>query len=69
VEAPGLPAVSLELGSYCIDKTANLKTGSLGEEASLFLVCIAGALKSYLRELPEPLMTYGLYEEWTQAAK
>ncbi|NXQ40799.1 RHG17 protein, partial [Catharus fuscescens] len=31
-------------------------------------VCIAGALKSYLRELPEPLMTYSLYEEWTQAA-
>eukprot|EP00076_Gallus_gallus_P010721 XP_004945316.1 rho GTPase-activating protein 17 isoform X4 [Gallus gallus] len=29
---------------------------------------VAGALKSYLRELPEPLMTYALYEEWTQAA-
>ncbi|XP_068764243.1 rho GTPase-activating protein 17 isoform X6 [Struthio camelus] len=29
---------------------------------------VAGALKSYLRELPEPLMTYSLYDEWTQAA-
>ncbi|XP_070616970.1 rho GTPase-activating protein 17 isoform X1 [Erythrolamprus reginae] len=29
---------------------------------------VAGALKSYLRELPEPLMTYTLYEEWTQVA-
>ncbi|CAN9505866.1 unnamed protein product [Ophioblennius macclurei] len=29
---------------------------------------VAGALKSYLRELPEPLMTYGLYDEWTQAS-
>ncbi|XP_051048851.1 rho GTPase-activating protein 17 isoform X5 [Phodopus roborovskii] len=29
---------------------------------------VAGALKSYLRELPEPLMTFGLYEEWTQVA-
>uniref|UniRef100_A0A8C8S1K6 Rho GTPase-activating protein 17 n=1 Tax=Pelusios castaneus TaxID=367368 RepID=A0A8C8S1K6_9SAUR len=29
---------------------------------------VAGALKSYLRELPEPLMTYSLYEEWTQVA-
>ncbi|KAL3053804.1 hypothetical protein OYC64_006182 [Pagothenia borchgrevinki] len=29
---------------------------------------VAGALKSYLRELPEPLMTFGLYDEWTQAS-
>ncbi|XP_042360182.1 rho GTPase-activating protein 17b isoform X2 [Plectropomus leopardus] len=29
---------------------------------------VAGALKSYLRELPEPLMTYGLYDEWLQAS-
>ncbi|XP_046943809.1 rho GTPase-activating protein 17 isoform X7 [Lynx rufus] len=29
---------------------------------------VAGALKSYLRELPEPLMTFSLYEEWTQVA-
>ncbi|XP_045884719.1 rho GTPase-activating protein 17b isoform X3 [Micropterus dolomieu] len=29
---------------------------------------VAGALKSYLRELPEPLMTFGLYNEWTQAS-
>uniref|UniRef100_A0A8D2L9I0 Rho GTPase-activating protein 17 n=1 Tax=Varanus komodoensis TaxID=61221 RepID=A0A8D2L9I0_VARKO len=29
---------------------------------------VAGALKSYLRELPEPLMTYTLYDEWTQVA-
>nr|XP_046272261.1 rho GTPase-activating protein 17b isoform X4 [Scatophagus argus] len=29
---------------------------------------VAGALKSYLRELPEPLMTFGLYDEWLQAS-
>uniref|UniRef100_A0A8C5RD23 Rho GTPase-activating protein 44 n=1 Tax=Laticauda laticaudata TaxID=8630 RepID=A0A8C5RD23_LATLA len=29
---------------------------------------IAGALKSYLRELPEPLMTFELYEEWIKAS-
>ncbi|XP_041434401.1 rho GTPase-activating protein 17 isoform X1 [Xenopus laevis] len=28
---------------------------------------VAGALKSYLRELPEPLMTFNLYEEWIHA--
>ncbi|PNF26550.1 hypothetical protein B7P43_G13261 [Cryptotermes secundus] len=30
---------------------------------------IAGALKSYLRELPEPLMTHALYDEWVTAAR
>ncbi|XP_041813662.1 rho GTPase-activating protein 17b isoform X2 [Chelmon rostratus] len=29
---------------------------------------VAGALKSYLRELPEPLMTFGQYDEWLQAS-
>ncbi|KAK7134574.1 hypothetical protein R3I93_017865 [Phoxinus phoxinus] len=29
---------------------------------------VAGALKSYLRELPEPLMTYHMYDEWIQAS-
>ncbi|KAF6119587.1 hypothetical protein HJG60_010062 [Phyllostomus discolor] len=29
---------------------------------------VAGALKSYLRELPEPLMTFGLYDDWMRAA-
>ncbi|XP_074519031.1 rho GTPase-activating protein 17a isoform X5 [Halichoeres trimaculatus] len=29
---------------------------------------VAGALKSYLRELPEPLMTHQLYDDWIQAS-
>ncbi|KAK7939971.1 hypothetical protein WMY93_003297 [Mugilogobius chulae] len=29
---------------------------------------VAGALKSYLRELPEPLMTFELYNDWFNAA-
>ncbi|KAJ8254349.1 hypothetical protein COCON_G00209610 [Conger conger] len=29
---------------------------------------VAGALKSYLRELPEPLMTFELYNDWLKAA-
>ncbi|XP_030646688.1 rho GTPase-activating protein 17b [Chanos chanos] len=29
---------------------------------------VAGALKSYLRELPEPLMTFSLYDEWIKAS-
>lgn len=30
---------------------------------------LSGALKSYLRELPEPLMTFELYSDWIQASK
>uniref|UniRef100_A0AAQ5YPM3 Rho GTPase activating protein 17a n=1 Tax=Amphiprion ocellaris TaxID=80972 RepID=A0AAQ5YPM3_AMPOC len=30
---------------------------------------VAGALKSYLRELPEPLMTHQHYDEWIQASR
>lgn len=30
---------------------------------------ISGALKSYLRDLPEPLMTYALYDEWMAATR
>ncbi|XP_062381651.1 SH3 domain-binding protein 1 isoform X2 [Sardina pilchardus] len=30
---------------------------------------VAGALKCYLRELPEPLMTFELYQEWFDAAE
>uniref|UniRef100_UPI00398F07A9 SH3 domain-binding protein 1-like isoform X2 n=1 Tax=Pristiophorus japonicus TaxID=55135 RepID=UPI00398F07A9 len=29
---------------------------------------VAGALKSYLRELPQPLMMFDLYDDWFQAA-
>ncbi|KAB1253592.1 SH3 domain-binding protein 1 [Camelus dromedarius] len=29
---------------------------------------VAGALKSYLRELPEPLTTFDLYDDWMRAA-
>ncbi|XP_064310960.1 SH3 domain-binding protein 1 [Phalacrocorax carbo] len=29
---------------------------------------VAGALKSYLRELPQPLMTFELYNEWVNVA-
>lgn len=29
---------------------------------------VTGALKCYLRELPEPLMTFELYSDWFKAA-
>ena len=30
---------------------------------------MAGILKSYLRELPDPLFSYSLYEDWINAVK
>ncbi|KAJ6658998.1 hypothetical protein lerEdw1_019635 [Lerista edwardsae] len=30
---------------------------------------VAGALKCYLRELPQPLMTFELYDDWLKAAR
>nr|XP_014340145.1 PREDICTED: rho GTPase-activating protein 44 [Latimeria chalumnae] len=48
---------------------ASLDCGVLDvQEYSIDPHAIAGALKSYLRELPEPLMTFELYEEWIQAS-
>lgn len=35
----------------------------------LIVLFCPGALKSYLRELPEPLMTYEVYNDWIQASK
>ncbi|KAI4900937.1 hypothetical protein NFI96_015563, partial [Prochilodus magdalenae] len=48
---------------------ASLDCGVLDvQEYSIDPHAIAGALKSYLRELPEPLMTFDLYDEWIQAS-
>ncbi|KAM9456845.1 rho GTPase-activating protein 44 isoform 4-T7 [Clarias gariepinus] len=48
---------------------ASLDCGVLDvQEYSADPHAIAGALKSYLRELPEPLMTLQLYDEWIQAS-
>ncbi|KAL7373053.1 hypothetical protein ABVT39_026524 [Epinephelus coioides] len=48
---------------------ASLDCGVLDvQEYSADPHAIAGALKSYLRELPEPLMTYELYNDWIQAS-
>uniref|UniRef100_A0A665VXA5 Rho GTPase-activating protein 44 n=1 Tax=Echeneis naucrates TaxID=173247 RepID=A0A665VXA5_ECHNA len=48
---------------------ASLDCGVLDvQEYSADPHAIAGALKSYLRELPEPLMTFELYNNWIQAS-
>ncbi|XP_028332052.1 rho GTPase-activating protein 44-like isoform X3 [Gouania willdenowi] len=48
---------------------ASLDCGVLDvQEFSVDPHAIAGALKSYLRELPEPLMTFELYADWIQAS-
>ncbi|XP_072560904.1 rho GTPase-activating protein 44-like isoform X3 [Paramormyrops kingsleyae] len=48
---------------------ASLDCGVLDvQEYSADPHAIAGALKSYLRELPEPLMTFELYDDWIYAS-
>ncbi|XP_067344369.1 rho GTPase-activating protein 44-like isoform X2 [Channa argus] len=48
---------------------ASLDCGVLDvQEYSADPHAIAGALKSYLRELPEPLMTFEHYNDWIQAS-
>ncbi|RVE59983.1 hypothetical protein OJAV_G00193810 [Oryzias javanicus] len=48
---------------------ASLDCGVLDvQEYSADPHAIAGALKSYLRELPEPLMTFDLYSDWIAAS-
>uniref|UniRef100_A0A8C1QGF5 Rho GTPase activating protein 44 n=1 Tax=Cyprinus carpio TaxID=7962 RepID=A0A8C1QGF5_CYPCA len=48
---------------------ASLDCGVLDfQEYSADPHAIAGALKSYLRELPEPLLTFDLYDDWIQAS-
>lgn len=37
-------------------------------EAQDDIHAVAGALKQYLRELPEPLLTHKLHDEWLKAA-
>lgn len=44
----------LDLGSY---------------EAQEDIHAVAGVLKQYLRDLPEPLLTHGMYDDWIQAAR
>ncbi|XP_076154422.1 SH3 domain-binding protein 1 isoform X1 [Alosa pseudoharengus] len=49
---------------------ANLDAGMVDHsEFSVDPHAVAGALKCYLRELPEPLMTFELYQEWFDAAE
>ncbi|KAL4658047.1 SH3 domain-binding protein 1-like [Arapaima gigas] len=48
---------------------SSLDSGSVDHnEFSADPHAVAGALKSYLRELPEPIMTFDLYDEWFKAA-
>ncbi|XP_070803994.1 SH3 domain-binding protein 1 [Pituophis catenifer annectens] len=48
---------------YCLDSGSNIQ-----EEFYVDPHAVAGALKCYLRELPQPLMTSELYDDWLKAA-
>uniref|UniRef100_A0A8C7DV49 SH3 domain binding protein 1 n=1 Tax=Naja naja TaxID=35670 RepID=A0A8C7DV49_NAJNA len=48
---------------YCLDSGSNIL-----DEFYVDPHAVAGALKCYLRELPQPLMTSELYDDWLKAA-
>lgn len=41
----------------------------MSEEWSADINVVSGALKLWFRELPEPLLTYGLYHQFIEAAR
>lgn len=43
-------------------------TDVMSEEWSADINVVSGALKLWFRELPEPLLTYGLYNAFIEAA-
>jgi hypothetical protein len=67
---PSPPSLSLSLSPSSNISSSSLQTSF---DAGQFDVSthdphtIGGCLKMYLRELPEPLLTYELYSEWTKA--
>ncbi|KAM6437171.1 SH3 domain-binding protein 1 [Liasis olivaceus] len=48
---------------YCLDSGSNILDEFYEDPHA-----VAGALKCYLRELPQPLMTFELYDDWLRAA-
>ncbi len=55
---------------FCCLQKASFNDGKpvdfVGRKASPHSV--AGLLKAWLRELPEPLLTYGMFEQWMRIA-
>jgi hypothetical protein len=44
-------------------------TDVMSDEWSADINVVSGALKLWFRELPEPLLTYGLYHQFIEAAR
>ncbi|KAL2309245.1 hypothetical protein Nmel_005430 [Mimus melanotis] len=57
---------SLASGSNALEEFYSDPHAVAGDSTSPHL--LPGALKSYLRELPQPLMTFELYDEWVKVA-
>ncbi|MGH0143909.1 UNVERIFIED_CONTAM: hypothetical protein FKN15_001334 [Acipenser sinensis] len=63
---------SPSLGVYGVSLATHLRTSSreiaLPIEECVKMLLVKGALKSYLREMPQPMMTFELYNDWFKAA-
>jgi hypothetical protein len=59
---------SANIGIVCIKAAMDIGVPLL-EQTNTDAHSVAGVLKQYLRELPEPLLTFDLYSDWMKTAQ
>lgn len=65
----GLSNNTCTTSSLTLDSESPQQAKSLASQIVFDVHAIAGLLKLYLRELPDPLLTHNLYSQWIEAVK